>query len=124
MAEDSTAPPGSSAGDSWDDLWENQGKATPPTVGALARAMSQAANASPRAHELPLVVELYDNTGGRRRLTVTGISFTGSSEIPDAVTITVVTADLSWRRNAPSSPAGSCMLTGPIALVASGQAWP
>jgi hypothetical protein len=86
-------PPGWLADDPWDDLWENQGKAEPLTVGTLARAVSQAVTVSSRARELPFVVELYDNTGARRRLMVTGISFTGDGDMPDAVTMTVTPAD-------------------------------
>ena len=75
--DDTAAPPGWFSNDPWDDLWENQGKANPLTVGALGHAVSRAAAVSPEARELPFVVELYDNTGARRRLAVTGISFTG-----------------------------------------------
>jgi hypothetical protein len=90
VADDTTAPPGWSADDPWDDLWENQGKVL--TVGALGHAVSQAAAVSPQARELPFVVELYDSTGARRRLAVTGISFTGDGEMPSAVTMTVTPA--------------------------------
>jgi hypothetical protein len=41
--------------------------------------MSQAVIVSSRVPELPVVVELYDNTGARRRLVVTGVSFTGAA---------------------------------------------
>jgi hypothetical protein len=59
------------------------------TVEKLSRALTEAIAASSRGRELPVVVELYEGTGTRRPLIVTGISFTGAGNVPDAVTMTV-----------------------------------
>jgi hypothetical protein len=37
------------------------------------------------------VIELYENTGARRQLTITGISLTGAGPEPDAVMTAVPT---------------------------------
>jgi len=82
------------ADDPWDDIWENQGNANPLTVGTFLSAVSHALDASPSLGELPFVIELYENTGARRQLTITGISLTGAGPEPDAVTMTAVPTDV------------------------------
>jgi hypothetical protein len=76
--------------DPWDDLWENQGRANPLTLGRMLAAVTQALEMSPGARDLPFVIELHENTGARRLLMVSGISFTGTGDTPDGVTMTVV----------------------------------
>ena len=40
------------------------------------------------------MIELYENTGARRQLTITGISLTRTGPEPDAVTMTAVATDV------------------------------
>ena len=40
------------------------------------------------------MIELYENTGARRQLTITGISLTGAGPEPDADTLTAVPTDV------------------------------
>ena len=40
------------------------------------------------------MIELYENTGARRQLTITGISLTGAGPESDADTLTAVPTDV------------------------------
>jgi hypothetical protein len=85
-------PPGWRADEWWDDLWENQGQASPLTLGRLLAILTEAIAERPAARDLPFAIELYESTGTRQPLLVSGMSFTGTRGAPDAVTMTLVPA--------------------------------
>ena len=59
------------------------------------------------------MIELYENTGARRQLTITGLSLTGAGPEPDAVTMTAVPTDVKEDSSRDAQPSDRSLRADP-----------